>query len=74
MADFIDFMLDQVLDHKLRRTLLIKLKDSSVTDSALSTWFSNEGYTVSTDEVDRLRKALDVQEAVRGAAQPMPLY
>jgi len=74
MADFIDFMQDALFDGGLRGRCLAQLKNPQKTVADINTWFSNEGYTVSTADVTKIQNILNDHERVHGPDKFIPKY
>lgn len=74
MGDYMDFMSAAVFDGRLRGQLLAHLKNPHLTDNDVINWFNSEGYTVSNDEINKIRKHLLDQEAAHGPDKLIPKY
>jgi hypothetical protein len=74
MGDYMDFMSAAVFDGRLRGQLLAHLKNPQLKNDEIIKWFASEGYTVSNEEINKIRKHLLDQEAAHGLDKPIPKY
>jgi hypothetical protein len=74
MAGLIDFMHDTLFDGGLRGRFIAKIKNPQKTDDDLVGWFKENGYSLTPEEVQKLREINNDHEAVSGPAKPVPYY
>ena len=74
MAGLIDFMHDTLFDGGLRGRFIAQIKNQQKDDNDLVGWFKDNGYSITPEEVRRLREINNDHEAVSGPAKPVPYY
>ena len=69
----LDFMQGTLFDGNLRGKFVALLKNPAK-EKELIEWLEKEGYTLTTEEIRKLREINEQHEAVRGPGKPLPKY
>ena len=69
----LDFMQGTLFDGNLRGKFVALLKNPNKEDELIK-WLAQEGYTLTIDEIRKLREINEQHEAVRGPGKPLPKY
>ena len=73
LKGLMDFMHDTLFDGNLRGKFIAYLKNPNK-QNELMQWLKDEGYDLTTEEVNKLREINADHEAVHGAGKPLPKY
>ena len=73
LKGLMDFMHDTLFDGNLRGKFVAYIKNPKK-QNELVQWLREEGYKLTTEELNKLRQINEDHEAVRGPGKPLPKY